>query len=596
MKLNFKKLLALLFSLNISCTTLVQATFEEEVFALETLSQHVKLSDRLMSQIVYLSQDVNLAKDIKVVNRIAMLVRQHKFTSLFKDNGFEKTEVLKSPTVWKKLVENLHPNDDLKRVVAILQELKDLDQKNFARFFNLALATALVWDKPPAQIHSQMGPVPGYKLVDYKTIYTALKSKYSERKHYSFYLKLKVSDLVYVVHIPLVENDFRRIYDNTRGSDAVASYYSSIEYSQNRILKNEYTWPVRHGDYSLHNIKTYGGICVDQAYYALMVARKHGIPSIYFSGTGRDGGHAWVGHLSTPGDWVTDVGKYSQGNYTIGYMVHPQTGERVSDKALELLCDRKYQTRIYKEMEKFIVIAQFLLSSQELKQSEKFIDFVISRSSLHEEAWRVKEKIIAQTVDPQKIGLVEFYNKKLQRFRKTLDIYALEHHKLSDLYVQLGEEKQALKLYKKSIRVYGDDRVDLVWKATQNQFSFYELTSENKKAKDILEEFIEDNSAEGFLISEALSTYVTFCKKNQFEKECCHFMEKIYSKMIVATELEDKAQLMNLMERVYALDNDKRGLKKLAKEREDLKKKQTEILEKSQKAELKRMKKINRRK
>ena len=88
--------------------------------------------------------------------------------------------------------------------------------------------------------------------------------------------------------------------------------------------------------YTLEDIKNNGGICVDQAYYATILGKGRGIPTLYFHGQGASGGHAWFGYLSHGGKWELDCGRYESQNYPKGYAVDPQTWQRIDDTILIL--------------------------------------------------------------------------------------------------------------------------------------------------------------------------------------------------------------------------------------------------------------------
>ena len=76
---------------------------------------------------------------------------------------------------------------------------------------------------------------------------------------------------------------------------------------------------------------------MDQAYYASEIGKARGIPTIYFTGQGTDGGHAWFGYLSRAGKWELDCGRYASQNYPKGYALDPQTWQVVNDTTLENL-------------------------------------------------------------------------------------------------------------------------------------------------------------------------------------------------------------------------------------------------------------------
>ena len=53
--------------------------------------------------------------------------------------------------------------------------------------------------------------------------------------------------------------------------------YGAIKYDTPRLAVNEFSWPGYNGFYTLENIEEHGGICVDQAYFAVMTGRANGV-------------------------------------------------------------------------------------------------------------------------------------------------------------------------------------------------------------------------------------------------------------------------------------------------------------------------------
>src|SRR5687767_7586006 len=89
--------------------------------------------------------------------------------------------------------------------------------------------------------------------------------------------------------------------------------------------------------YTLANIPSHGGVCLDQAYFAANVTRAVGIPAAICSGqsgTGR-GIHAWVGYLQKSGrggaSWNFSEGRYADALFWSGDVIDPQGGPPLKD-------------------------------------------------------------------------------------------------------------------------------------------------------------------------------------------------------------------------------------------------------------------------
>ncbi len=69
----------------------------------------------------------------------------------------------------------------------------------------------------------------------------------------------------------------------------------------------------------------------------MLAGKANGLPTLFFTGQGSDGGHAWFGYLRGEDRWELDCGRYSQQNYAVGRALDPQTWQPVSDHELKLL-------------------------------------------------------------------------------------------------------------------------------------------------------------------------------------------------------------------------------------------------------------------
>ncbi|MFG0260042.1 MAG: hypothetical protein ACF8LK_06780 [Phycisphaerales bacterium JB041] len=94
------------------------------------------------------------------------------------------------------------------------------------------------------------------------------------------------------------------------------------------------------GDYSLPSIREHGGICADQAYFAMTVGKAAGVPAVYVRGKGGDVSHAWLGFLerasSRAARWNFDAGRYPSYEDLRGKVLEPQTWTEVPDADLSI--------------------------------------------------------------------------------------------------------------------------------------------------------------------------------------------------------------------------------------------------------------------
>lgn len=146
--------------------------------------------------------------------------------------------------------------------------------------------------------------------------------------------KLSPSELLFVVDVRLPRSEMdwaRKKVRLTRKGWGGA--YSMIRYRMDRAAlgKDPYT------NYTFQEILDEGGICMDQAYFAVNTAKCNGIPSAYVTGDGNRGPHAWVNLLTTDETWQS----YGGYGYNTGHFSHPHNCKSKHESTLLQGMDRK---------------------------------------------------------------------------------------------------------------------------------------------------------------------------------------------------------------------------------------------------------------
>jgi len=217
-----------------------------------------------------------------------------------------------------------------------LESIWKCNRADWKEFLPLAIAISLVTDQKPPDFwpHQQVASteVPRREIPAEEQFDLWVKAARGGKLSRSPSL-LTARELMFVVDAPLDPSEFAWVRDTTSlTSRDPGRSYESIRYDTARTSAKLLDWP--HGSYRLARIREFGGICVDQAYYAAMLAKAVGIPSLFFSGYGKDGGHAWLGYMKGPQLWDFTVGRYGDRNYAAGFALDPQTWEQISDHDL----------------------------------------------------------------------------------------------------------------------------------------------------------------------------------------------------------------------------------------------------------------------
>ena len=165
--------------------------------------------------------------------------------------------------------------------------------------------------------------------------------------------KLSPSELLFVVDVRLPRSEMdwaRKKVSLTRKGWGGA--YSMIRYRMDRAAlgKDPYT------NYTFQEILDEGGICMDQAYFAVNTAKCNGIPSAYVTGDGNRGPHAWVNLLTTDETWQS----YGGYGYNTGHFSHPHN------------CKSKHESTLLQGMDKRVNGARLDTSLDYLSLADLF--------------------------------------------------------------------------------------------------------------------------------------------------------------------------------------------------------------------------------
>lgn len=178
--------------------------------------------------------------------------------------------------------------DFLPRVLEILGELQAKRPDQFRTYPSLALAIALVYDVPPpphwphAQVSATALPRVLPQPLEAFDWWVGQDRKGRTAHRLS---RLPARELKYVVDVsaPLAELTWAQ---DALPVDlaAVPDLYNRVEYRTERVARNQPLWP--GPTYRLRDLLETGGICADQAYFAAMVGKARGVPTLLFQGAG----------------------------------------------------------------------------------------------------------------------------------------------------------------------------------------------------------------------------------------------------------------------------------------------------------------------
>ena len=227
--------------------------------------------------------------------------------------------------------------DDLPNAARVALRLHEKFPKDCETFENLLLAFAVVWDNEPLLRVLNTMNIPE---LDPETVKIC-----SAEEAFGWYVNnqprlcpwFKTTPwrlLLYVAAdtTPLAEREwiFNK-YHVFRSN--LGTVYSELVYDESKLKDDAGKLAGR--EYTLANLKQYGGVCRDQAYYARAVCAAFGLPAYMASATGNAAlRHAWVGWVvnePSAGYKLLSHGRYEYDKYFTANIMDPQTGYFILD-------------------------------------------------------------------------------------------------------------------------------------------------------------------------------------------------------------------------------------------------------------------------
>lgn len=396
------------------------------------------------------------------------------------------------PALTDEFFQYLAPQDRADRVLCILEDLHRTAPDKFPAYNSLALAFAMVWDDPPPlNIHDQMGPA------------AVPQDSSTVAERFLFYVngneknilewdlrKLPAEHLKFVVDAAVGLDELRWAQKHVRASKgSYDTVFASIKYDEQRRNKGVFTWPFPV--YSLEEIRKRGGICVDQAYFAALTGKANGIPTLFFHGPGRRGGHAWFGYLKGKDKWDLDCGRYAYDKYATGFALDPQTGQVITDHELDYLSKSFRNGGAYRAAQLMADAARLMAESGDRKAALAAVDDALKQESRDFEVWLLKESLLrdaGRTAD-----LEPLYKAMGQRFANYPDLRVQTQEKLIALRELQGKTNEVRKIEQSIISRNSNERSDLslgmIKKTIQSKFEANDYPGALKEFKAALPKF-----------------------------------------------------------------------------------------------------------
>jgi hypothetical protein len=373
---------------------------------------------------------------------------------------------------------------------------------NLAKYANLAIAVAVTWDDERNVYDYRHHQVRAHSTMPAGLLDAAGNFDYMVANEKVTEGRLKFLPwefLVFVVdhRTPLPEREWaQRYYQRSRGR--VSSWHQDIAYDMN-MLKGEQDpasglKPKLTGkDYTLANLKAYGGVCAHQADFASRVAKSVGIPAVFCYGRSAYRGlHAWwmfVQVQSASADQlrfnlVSDgrIAGFIKDQLYTGNVRDPQTGREMLDRDMERRLWEVGHDPAAKRHADLIMRAYALLANSgtefDLAARASFLDRCLKLAPQHEEAWLELAHLAEEDKVPEKTrSILLGYLGSLNR---TFSSYPDFAARLLDELVKIQPDtSERIKVYEQAVSAFEKaGRPDLTCAA---RLKITDLLAEQKK-------------------------------------------------------------------------------------------------------------------
>jgi hypothetical protein len=366
----------------------------------------------------------------------------------------------------------LSDHDFTPLVLANLESIWATHRADWEAYRHLAIAIAIVFDASPPedwphhQVEPSLVPITTPTPADWFAFWVDANAG---SKLYTDLRQLEPEQLKFIIDAPLDPSEYAWAQANARFPRTdFGRAFSAIDYDHPRLLARQYGWP--GGPYTLAAIAARGGICVDQAYFAMIAGKARGLPTLYFVGQGTDGGHAWFGYMKGADRWDLDCGRYLNQGYAVGTALDPQTWLPINDHALESLAKNFRRTPDYLASQADLAVAALFEQNADRPAALAALDSSIGTSPDNDNAWDAKTTFLARTSAPA-AERIAHHEAALANFANDDDIKARHQLALATLARASGNEAAAQKYEDNLISQNRRDRSDLAITVTAQRLT-----------------------------------------------------------------------------------------------------------------------------
>jgi hypothetical protein len=353
--------------------------------------------------------------EYKAVRAAAAKVFEARHANAIKDAFGSEYESLsawleKQKDLKEELFSAIDPQkDDIAQALTVFRDLWKDNPEAVAKYPNLAIAISVVWDQPqhvydyrPHQRRTKSELPDGYMKfgpLDEFRYHVGHAKAIQGKEPFNRLEVLPWEFQVYMVdqRTPVEEREWA-IKNYLAKRPMLGKIYAEIEYDQEMLRTQSEVCKLNGHNYTLQDIRKYGGVCAMQADFAARVGKSLDVPAAYVGGEGQNLGlHAWVmwvevkaANKSAVNFKLESWGRYRGDNYYTGILRDPQTGAEILDRDMERRLSVAATDRIGKRqaelaMEYYPDVAE--ANQFDAKKKIHYLRDVLKTSAFNEAAW-----------------------------------------------------------------------------------------------------------------------------------------------------------------------------------------------------------------
>ncbi|MHB8899728.1 MAG: Ig domain-containing protein, partial [Thermoguttaceae bacterium] len=238
--------------------------------------------------------------------------------------------------------------DNLPAALALFHEMWKLSPDRLGQYGNLAIAVAVTWDQEKG-IYDYAGHQRRTRSNMPADLLGAIDNyKYFVQAEKVMQGRGRILPWEFLVHAvnhrtPLAERQWA-LQGFLPQRVMIGKCYGNVPYDDEMLASGGEIVKLASKDYTLPNLLAFGGVCAMQADFASRVAKSVGVPAAYVGGESRYGDHhAWVMWVelkiatdSSITFTLESHGRYRGDRYYMGNLTDPKTGQKITDRQLEL--------------------------------------------------------------------------------------------------------------------------------------------------------------------------------------------------------------------------------------------------------------------